>query len=454
MLEELLIFTRGGLILWTCKELGNALKGSPIDTLIRSCLLEERSADASYDYDAPSAGAAYTLKWTFHNELNLVFVAVYQRILRLLYVDDLLAAVKREFAAVYDPRKVAYDDFDGIFRQLQKEAEARAEEMRKLKQVTARGPANATVKKQGQLAGHKVSQRSSSDSGSGKDDADRNLVKANGMANGNHRESMNGIKGSRAAGGMVKSEDVSSDGGAFDVNKLQKLRSKGGKKTSTVVGKVSKAEPKKATKKNRVWDDSPSESQLDFTDPADQREEGEGEVVAAVQGESMMDKEEELSSDSDDDVDEVRENAQPSSKKKGWFTSVLQRYVSSLLLCKLNFLTISHALVAAYLIELYTQPSNGSGRPNHVMDPVGLPCSVSMCFLMQLLMTGSFVNLFLWLVFMEIPGVCFGNEVLDEDEVLGSYGLEPKLKKGLPFSRWGRHCHLVCPFQCLLWGPT
>ena len=35
MLEQLLIFTRGGLVLWTCQELGNALKGSPIDALIR-----------------------------------------------------------------------------------------------------------------------------------------------------------------------------------------------------------------------------------------------------------------------------------------------------------------------------------------------------------------------------------------------------------------------------------
>lgn len=35
MLEQLLIFTRGGLVLWTCQELGKALKGSPIDALIR-----------------------------------------------------------------------------------------------------------------------------------------------------------------------------------------------------------------------------------------------------------------------------------------------------------------------------------------------------------------------------------------------------------------------------------
>ncbi|MEI4878412.1 hypothetical protein, partial [Klebsiella pneumoniae] len=61
MLEELLIFTRGGLILWSsCRALGGsaALKGSPIDALIRSCLLEERSADASFSQDT------YALKWT------------------------------------------------------------------------------------------------------------------------------------------------------------------------------------------------------------------------------------------------------------------------------------------------------------------------------------------------------------------------------------------------------
>ena len=137
MLEQLLIFTRGGLILWTCKELSNALKGSPIETLIKSCLLEERSADSSFNYDAPSiggGGGAYTLKWTFHNDLGLVFVAVYQRILHLLYVDDLLSAVRREFAQIYDPKRTSYNEFDEIFRQLQQEAEARAEEMRKLKQ--------------------------------------------------------------------------------------------------------------------------------------------------------------------------------------------------------------------------------------------------------------------------------------------------------------------------------
>ena len=85
--------------------------------------------------------------------------------------------------------------------------------------------------------------------------------------------------------------------GAFDVHKLQKLRTKGGKKTDTVVAKASKAEPnKKVTKKNRVWDEAATtETKLDFTDHSG--EDGERNidfVVAADQGESMMEKKENL----------------------------------------------------------------------------------------------------------------------------------------------------------------
>ncbi|KAJ1406454.1 Signal recognition particle receptor, alpha subunit, N-terminal [Sesbania bispinosa] len=149
MLEQLLIFTRGGLILWTCKELGNALKGSPTDTLIRSCLLEKRSGATSYNYDAP--GASYSLKLTFHNDLGLVFVAVYQRILHLLYVEDLLAVVKREFSLYY-PKRTVYGDFDETFKQLKFEAEARAEDLKKSNPVVARKQ-QATLQGQGHKPG-------------------------------------------------------------------------------------------------------------------------------------------------------------------------------------------------------------------------------------------------------------------------------------------------------------
>ncbi|PRQ46111.1 putative signal recognition particle protein Ffh [Rosa chinensis] len=327
MLEQLLIFTRGGLILWTCKELGNALKGSPIDTLIRSCLLEERSGAASYDYTAP--GAAYTLKWTFHNELGLVFVAVYQKILHLLYVDDLLAMVKQSFAEIYDPKRTVYDDFDETFRQLRKEAEARAEELKKSKQV---GKPVSNSRKQGQVQKAGLGgDKKSNEGGLASDGGDGNAVKGrkleNGISNGNHVVS----KESNVVGTANGKENTSSNLGAFDVNKL-KSRSKVGKKTEKTASldrKGSKAEPiKKITKKNRVWDDSPQESReskLDFTDTVGENEDNNIEVVAADHGESMMDRDEDYSSESEaEEEEEVGKQSKPDSKKKGWFSSMFQ----------------------------------------------------------------------------------------------------------------------------------
>ncbi|PON41919.1 Signal recognition particle, SRP54 subunit [Parasponia andersonii] len=320
MLEQLLIFTRGGLILWTCKELGNALKGSPIDTLIRSCLLEERSGAASYNYDAP--GAAYTLKWTFHNELGLVFVAVYQRILHLLYVDELLSMVKREFSAIYDPKRTIYNDFDETFRQLRKEAEARAEELKKTKPV---GKPLTNNKKQGQVQKSDGGSKKKSDGVSASDGGEGDGTKGRrleNLSNGNHVDT----EETKANGLFNGKENTSSNIGAFDVNKLQKLRSKGGKKIDTVANKGPKAEPKKTiTKKNRVWDNSPPEAKLDFTDPVGENGDNVVEVVAADQGESMMDKEEDFSSESEteEEEEEVGKDSKPDAKK-GWFSSMFQ----------------------------------------------------------------------------------------------------------------------------------
>ncbi|KAK4790436.1 hypothetical protein SAY86_017740 [Trapa natans] len=325
MLEQLLIFTKGGLILWTCKELGSALRGSPIDTLIRSCLLEERSGLASYNYDA--SGAAYTLKWTFHNELGLVFVAVYQQILHLLYVDDLLNMVKREFSEIYDPKRTVYDDFDETFRQLRMEAEARAEELRKSKQLV--GKPVSKGKKQGQVnnkGGSEGGNKKKSENGVAKEGDDA-LMKDRNIQNGHSNTNHVGIKDTKGNGVVsVKESNTASNNGAFDVNKLQKLRSKGGKKTDTASSnKVSKADPqKKATKKNRVWDDSPVETKLDFTNPADQNGDQNMHVVAAEEGESMMDKEENVSSESESEEDEEVEKGSKPDAKKGWFSSMFQ----------------------------------------------------------------------------------------------------------------------------------
>ncbi|KAK9101847.1 hypothetical protein Sjap_019101 [Stephania japonica] len=320
MLEQLLIFTRGGLILWTCKELGKALRGSPIDALIRSCLLEERSGDTSYNYDA--SGVAYTLRWTFHNELGLVFVAVYQKILHLLYVDDLLSMMKREFAGIYDPKRTVYDEFDDVCRQLRKEAEARAEEMRKSKQLV-KPPSSVLSGKLGQGGNVRFDSGGNQRSGlSGKDDAGekdssakgRNLV--NGSANGHDAEQ------SVVEGVVKREENGALNVGPIDVNKLQGIaRKKGGKKTVVVAKKATKEETKKNVKKaNRVWTDKPVESKkLDFSD---ERGDDVVEVEEVDPGESLMDKEE-IVSDSDTE-EEGGEDASSNSKKKGWFSTIFQ----------------------------------------------------------------------------------------------------------------------------------
>lgn len=111
--EELLIFTRGGLILWAL----SGGKGSPVDALIRNCLLEERSGADGPGFTQDGKRA---LKWAFHNGLGLVFLAVYRRV---------LPPVRAEFARLYHPKRTTYDGFGDVFRQLHLEAQARAEEM-------------------------------------------------------------------------------------------------------------------------------------------------------------------------------------------------------------------------------------------------------------------------------------------------------------------------------------
>lgn len=87
MLDYFVIFTKTGLVLWSktfCE-----LQGDPIGTLISSVLLEERAGGRSH------ATEDYTVRWTLANEVDLVFVAVYQKMFQLMYVDELLERVKK-----------------------------------------------------------------------------------------------------------------------------------------------------------------------------------------------------------------------------------------------------------------------------------------------------------------------------------------------------------------------
>ncbi|CAA7267922.1 unnamed protein product [Cyclocybe aegerita] len=61
-----------------------------------------RTTEEKYEKDG------YAVKWTFVNDLELIFVVAYQRILQLAYVDDLLAAMKRLFIQYFEPFLAAF----------------------------------------------------------------------------------------------------------------------------------------------------------------------------------------------------------------------------------------------------------------------------------------------------------------------------------------------------------
>ncbi|KAI3872331.1 hypothetical protein MKX03_019598 [Papaver bracteatum] len=333
MLEQLLIFTRGGLILWICKEFGIDLKGSPINALITSCFLEERSYESSYSYEAP--GASYTMKWTFNNDLGLIFVAVYQKILHFLYVDDVLAVKKqkaeyRELAQlrkeIYDPKKTDYNDFDNVFSQLRKEVEDRAELLKISKQVGRAAPV-ALGKKQGQDAtGRRSDGKNGKQKGNGssKDDGeDSDSAKE-------HKE--NGNPDDHNQNGVQKTVDVNNNSidnsEAFDKDKLSKRKTKGCKYPQKPKNLVTECPPKpkpkrKSTKKK---DDAPGQTKLlDHSDAVAERGIENNQVVAVDLGKSMMDEDAVSSSDREKEEDEVAsKDPKLNEKNKGWFSSIFQ----------------------------------------------------------------------------------------------------------------------------------
>jgi|TARA_B110000967_G_scaffold206430_2_gene253128 signal recognition particle receptor subunit alpha len=126
MLDSFQIFTKGGLVLFQWSLMGTPT-GSPIDELVKNCLLQERGGAAEFTH---SAGCnQYTLRWRVHNMCQLVFVAVYPSTLRLGYVDVLLDSIKDQFVEGHFDKslvKLTYPEFEVVFTKMLKKEEAAA----------------------------------------------------------------------------------------------------------------------------------------------------------------------------------------------------------------------------------------------------------------------------------------------------------------------------------------
>ncbi|KAF8558467.1 P-loop containing nucleoside triphosphate hydrolase protein [Imleria badia] len=102
MLDHCSISHKGGVVLWSRSFTPEASHitcsaASPVNSLIREALIQGRTAEEKYEKDG------YAVKWTFVNDLELIFVVAYQRILQLTYVEDLLTAMKALFIKLFEP---------------------------------------------------------------------------------------------------------------------------------------------------------------------------------------------------------------------------------------------------------------------------------------------------------------------------------------------------------------
>lgn len=99
MLEEFTIFHEGGSILWSERFDSGISKGAnPLNVLIGSVLLEARSGEQKFEHDS------HVMKWVRDTQLGLVFVCMWQKALQLMYIDDLLAKVKKKFTQAFKDR--------------------------------------------------------------------------------------------------------------------------------------------------------------------------------------------------------------------------------------------------------------------------------------------------------------------------------------------------------------
>ncbi|XP_055307309.1 signal recognition particle receptor subunit alpha homolog [Sitodiplosis mosellana] len=123
MLDLFTIFTKGGIVLW-CFRGTQEIFTAPVNALIRSVILQERTGSNSYDHNN------LTLQYKLDNEFELIFVVAFQKILQLSYVDKFLSDIHLEFRDKYKNELVSREnrsyqqyDFLSEFNHILEEAE-------------------------------------------------------------------------------------------------------------------------------------------------------------------------------------------------------------------------------------------------------------------------------------------------------------------------------------------
>ncbi|CAD7960190.1 unnamed protein product [Amoebophrya sp. A25] len=94
MIDDCVIFTKTGVVLFRAEEEGK--KADPLDAFIKTVLVQEQLGDE------PVTVENYKFHCRIRNDLELVFVLIYQGILQLAYLETLLAEVTEAFVGVVE----------------------------------------------------------------------------------------------------------------------------------------------------------------------------------------------------------------------------------------------------------------------------------------------------------------------------------------------------------------
>ncbi|KAL7773767.1 hypothetical protein CFE70_003734 [Pyrenophora teres f. teres 0-1] len=101
MLDTFEVLTTSGVVLWSRTYV--PVGANVINSLIRDVFIEERIQPQAEDAGSKPTykKEGYTLKWTAAKDLGLIFVAVYQSLVHLTWIDKLLENVRALFVGLY-----------------------------------------------------------------------------------------------------------------------------------------------------------------------------------------------------------------------------------------------------------------------------------------------------------------------------------------------------------------
>ncbi|KAG5297022.1 signal sequence receptor alpha subunit [Histoplasma ohiense] len=132
MLDSFEIITSSGVVLWSRSY-------APVGVHVINSLINDVFIEEKFQQEAGSGIVApryrkekYTLKWKRAKDLGLIFVAVYQSLLHLTWIDELLENIKTIFVEIYNEQlkkpnsRIIEYRFDKYFDQQVKELESAA----------------------------------------------------------------------------------------------------------------------------------------------------------------------------------------------------------------------------------------------------------------------------------------------------------------------------------------